>query len=903
MPIYKSIIAGFTGDSRDYLYQPLTTALPSYIDWRGGVKSIENQGSFGSCTANSVVAACELILNSNARFENLSRLFNYFESRKQTQLSGQDTGASLRHAVAEVKKLGLPLESLWPYTATNLNAIPPQTVYEDASTRLLDRYERINDGITYLYTEDPARNWILSAEGVSTIGDTTYIRDIKSALVEGYPVIIGFALNNAFEKLTGDFEYQKAHPWAGIGTSTITGYHAAVLIGYDDYSNAFILQNSWGSSWGYKGYALLPYNTLTGCVTDSWVLKGFMGHKILPSSAYNPEAKVVDPGFKDNVIKLEPTTPPTIAGTSISTLIQGSQLLESFTVIKWVQVLFVKGFTFEAKLKVSYLALTNKLRFWIEETSGDTLSVVNPESILEASIVSGGTPLDTRINAYTLPIYSKSGAVIILKVDITHADYLTFIQSTIAPNQRITKTSVETLSFLSFISAASNLNGSINRDVGLSLFDSAYLQVFNKRIIFPQNFTGIFHFLNSGFDKGMWVKQTKDSVSGDLYLSVANSVTGIDYDFGTPIIIAKNTGDLLNPVYQYPPNPYTSIPSLKYYFTSSAYGYNYSTTSPYPYFIAKSADGSTFVFTTVTALINKNEIPKEPLDFDMGSQYLGMYKSGTTSSTYGLGGEISNELILPDITILPTKNILGVRIISSGGISSSDIRLKQRTTSQAPYTTVQGDYPMLDFTNSVYLSFSEGNTLNDPTLYGDEVDVTESGTYILRSKQGGTITLVTNRLLINPYYNGSEKLIFNNTNQDIFSPVTAGQIISGSTEYFCVYLKNRHPTKTFHRIAIWSDLNCNNVFGDISNPQYLQLAMNDSVERDGAATSNLTIVDKNTVPIGLTFNFANAESEALIINDLAPQKCVPIWFKRVVNASNTIVKQDILNYLRMKVMY
>ena len=229
MAIYTSTLYNFVGDSRDYIYQPTTEVLPTSIDWRNAITAIENQGQLGSCTANSMSGACELILRSNGSFINLSRLFNYYESRKHGGLLGQDNGAYLRDAIAVVAKVGFPVETIWPYNISDFDVVPPDDVYEDAANRKLLRYERINDGIDWTY--NPALGSDQSGNGSSTIGSDQFNNDIRSALYEGHPVIIGMDLTEGFARFVGDFEYQNAHPYQGVSsTNPKTGAHALVII-------------------------------------------------------------------------------------------------------------------------------------------------------------------------------------------------------------------------------------------------------------------------------------------------------------------------------------------------------------------------------------------------------------------------------------------------------------------------------------------------------------------------------------------------------------------------------------------------------------------------------------------------------------------------------------------------
>ena len=48
-----------------------------------------------------------------------------------------------------------------------------------------------------------------------------------------------------------------------------TGGHAFALVGYDE--SGFIVQNSWGSTWGYLGFARLTYSDWLENGNDAWV--------------------------------------------------------------------------------------------------------------------------------------------------------------------------------------------------------------------------------------------------------------------------------------------------------------------------------------------------------------------------------------------------------------------------------------------------------------------------------------------------------------------------------------------------------------------------------------------------------------------------------------------------------
>jgi hypothetical protein len=96
-------------------------------------------------------------------------------------------------------------------------------------------------------------------------GYTSTITATKKALAEGHPVIIGMNLPQSFMNCnTADYAPTEAIP----GYANVGG-HAMCVIAYDDNRNggSFLLQNSWGTSWGKNGYVWIKYNLYAWTVT------------------------------------------------------------------------------------------------------------------------------------------------------------------------------------------------------------------------------------------------------------------------------------------------------------------------------------------------------------------------------------------------------------------------------------------------------------------------------------------------------------------------------------------------------------------------------------------------------------------------------------------------------------
>jgi C1A family cysteine protease len=114
----------------------------------------------------------------------------------------------------------------------------------------------------------------ITSHGYYVINSTNLVGDVKTALVNNKPVMMGFNVyDNAryqyFEGLnTTSYTY---NPLASNGRivsgARLLGGHAVPIIGFiDDASKpgggVFICENSWSTSWGYHGYFYLPYSVL-----------------------------------------------------------------------------------------------------------------------------------------------------------------------------------------------------------------------------------------------------------------------------------------------------------------------------------------------------------------------------------------------------------------------------------------------------------------------------------------------------------------------------------------------------------------------------------------------------------------------------------------------------------------
>lgn len=289
-------------DNRDLLYSiklnGLYTSRPSAYDLRSYCSSIEDQGNLGSCTSQMVAGLIEL--NENHRrlginvavaspqvavsqiqsdnsgvisylttvtppvspspspapapstFIDVSRLFEYYATRKIQGTINTDSGASNRDSIKAAASYGVVDEKLWPYDINKFKVNPPTNVWTEAVKHKITSYHAITEGD---------------------------IETMKCSVASGFGVGFGFAVYTYF--LTSDMA-KKGLLCLPKGTESLQGYHAVCIVGYDDdkvmpdgSKSAFLVRNSWGKTWGLEGYFWVSCNYLanTRLAFDFWVVQ------------------------------------------------------------------------------------------------------------------------------------------------------------------------------------------------------------------------------------------------------------------------------------------------------------------------------------------------------------------------------------------------------------------------------------------------------------------------------------------------------------------------------------------------------------------------------------------------------------------------------------------------------
>ncbi len=158
-----------------------------------------------------------------------------------------------------MRLFGVPPEEYWEYDISQFDKEPPAFCYAFASNYQAIKYVRLDK---------------------SNLTKQALVDSIKENLSKGIPSMFGFTVYESIEQASADGKI----PFP-CNTEKVLGGHAIMAVGYDNNlkiknngcgevgTGAFLIRNSWGTSWGEQGYGYLPYEyVLQDLAVDWWTI-------------------------------------------------------------------------------------------------------------------------------------------------------------------------------------------------------------------------------------------------------------------------------------------------------------------------------------------------------------------------------------------------------------------------------------------------------------------------------------------------------------------------------------------------------------------------------------------------------------------------------------------------------
>lgn len=220
----------------------MTAELPAAFSWRdrGGVDwlmPIRNQSQCGSCAAFGITALLEFRVKLDLGEPGL--LVDLSDSQCLTCSRGDcQNGITFEQGLGTLMSLGLPTEECAPYGQNGIGFV------------VLTYCDEGCDGV------DRGRVFLDDVERISfpeEMGLAEQVAVMKKAIVASPLLVRATVWGDIFAYEDGVYVNADTDP------ETALGFHALLLVGWDDSRQAWLARNSWGSDWGLDGYLWLGW--------------------------------------------------------------------------------------------------------------------------------------------------------------------------------------------------------------------------------------------------------------------------------------------------------------------------------------------------------------------------------------------------------------------------------------------------------------------------------------------------------------------------------------------------------------------------------------------------------------------------------------------------------------------
>jgi hypothetical protein len=236
-------------DHRDRIFAaPPTTlgALPPRADLRAGCPPAYDQGNSAAAPRRRSPGRCNSTRRSRRR-QTSSRPRAYSSTTTSASSRGRTTRTLARCSVTAsraCRSRGAPHEKLWPYVISRFRTKPSPPAFKDGARHEAILYQRLLQLIDQLKAclRTATRSW------------------------SGFPCMR--ASRAATSRRAGVCPCPALANPCWVAT-------AVVAVGYDEPQRRFIIRNSWGTSWGMRGYGTMPYDYLLddGLSADVWTIR------------------------------------------------------------------------------------------------------------------------------------------------------------------------------------------------------------------------------------------------------------------------------------------------------------------------------------------------------------------------------------------------------------------------------------------------------------------------------------------------------------------------------------------------------------------------------------------------------------------------------------------------------
>lgn len=248
-------------DDRDYVLSASAPIVEKTVMY--ATTPIRDQGQRATCVGFSSCAVKEYFDNQERGTTNIFSPNHLYWMCKQQDGLPEDQGTYFRLGMKMLLETGVAPESDWPYS------VPPAPVPDvsrmtvDAAPQKINSYARLNS-----------------------------VESMVASLMLNGPFVLGLIVTEGWYT---DAAINTGMIDPSIAAAPNDGGHAVAIIGYDADKRLFKVKNSWGTSYGDKGYVYL---------TRDWVAN--------PQNALEAWAMVDNTTIDQQLIITKPAAPPPV---------------------------------------------------------------------------------------------------------------------------------------------------------------------------------------------------------------------------------------------------------------------------------------------------------------------------------------------------------------------------------------------------------------------------------------------------------------------------------------------------------------------------------------------------------------------------------------------------------------
>ena len=224
--------------------------LPEAVDWSDWMPPVRSQGRQASCVAwatgyyyRSYQEGMERNRVPNSSEDTFSPAFIY--NQRSTQDCGSDRGMTMVDGLRIAVEQGVPSLVTMPYRSSDTCTQPSEEAREEAYRHRAALYLNLFLG-----------------QGRADLDE------LKAHLATEDPFLLAVPVYSEFYSVSRNDAVIDV-PAQG---SRYRGGHAVLVVGYDDAAQTFKFVNSWGITWGEKGYGYLTYDFVQQEAWEGWAL-------------------------------------------------------------------------------------------------------------------------------------------------------------------------------------------------------------------------------------------------------------------------------------------------------------------------------------------------------------------------------------------------------------------------------------------------------------------------------------------------------------------------------------------------------------------------------------------------------------------------------------------------------